>query len=58
MRMKYLVPVLGGIGAVLLLGSFFVEDVPQDIMRLAGFVLLVVYCISKIMRSGKNGKPN
>lgn len=58
MRMHYLVPVVGGIGAVLLLGSFFVEDVPKDIMRLVGFVLLVAYCISKIMRSGKGGRSN
>ena len=50
--------VLGGISAVLLLGSFFVEGVPQDVMRLAGFVLLLVYCVSKIMRSGKGDKAD
>lgn len=50
--------VLGGISVVLLLGSFFVKGVPQDIMRLAGSILLISYCISKIMRSGKNGRSN
>ncbi len=50
--------VLGGIGAVLLLGSFFVKGVPRDIMRLAGFVLLLLYCVSKIVRSDKNGTAN
>ncbi len=58
MRTKYLTPVLGAISVVLLLGSFFVEGVPQDIMRLLGSVLLLVYCISKIMCRGKNGKPD
>ena len=50
--------VLGGISAVLLVGSFFVEGVPQDIMRLAGSILLIAYCIFKLMRGSKNGKPN
>ncbi len=56
--MNKVISVLGAISVVLLLGSFFVEGVPQDVMRLAGSVLLLVYCISKIMRSGKNGKPD
>ena len=58
MLMNKFVSVLGGISAVLLLGSFFVKDVPQDIMRLLGFILLIVYCVYKIMRSGKNRKMN
>ena len=48
--------VQGGIGAVLLLGSFFVKDVSQDIMRLFGFVLLIIYLGYKIMWGSKNGK--
>lgn len=58
MLMNKVFSVLGGISAVLLLGSFFVEDVPQDILRLVGSVLLIAYCISKIMRSGKGGRSN
>lgn len=46
-------PVLGGIGAILLLGSFFVGDTPRDIMRLLGFILLLVFCIFKLTRSSK-----
>ena len=49
---------LGGVSAVLLLGSFFVEDVPQDIMRLLGFILLIAYCAYKIMRTSKNSQVN
>ena len=56
MRMNKVFSVLGGIGAALLLGSFFMKDVSQDIMRLFGFVLLIVYCGFKIMRDGKDGK--
>ena len=58
MLMNKVFSVLGGISVVLLLGSFFVKGVPQDIMRLAGSILLISYCISKIMRSGKNGRSN
>ena len=58
MLMNKVFAVLGGIGAVLLLGSFFVKGVPRDIMRLAGFVLLLLYCVSKIVRSDKNGTAN
>ena len=46
------VSVLGAIAAALLLGSFFVEGVPRDIMRLAGFALLIGYCICKAMKRG------
>ena len=56
MRMNKVFSVLGGIGAALLLGSFFMKDVSQDIMRLFGFVLLIVYCGCKIMRDSKDGK--
>ena len=56
MLMNKFVSVLGGISAVLLLGSFFVKDVPQDIMRLLGSILLIVYCVYKIIRSGKGSK--
>ena len=58
MLMNKVVSVLGGISAVLLLGSFFVEGVPRDIMRLLGFILLIVFCVYKIVRSGKGGKVN
>lgn len=50
--------VLGGISAVLLLGSFFLDGVPQDVVRLLGSVLLITYCIYKIVRSGKAGKSD
>ncbi len=45
---------LGGTGAALLLGSFLVEELPRDIMRLLGFILLLAYCVFKIMRSGRD----
>ena len=48
--MNKTISVLGAMGAVILLGSFFVKDVPQDVMRLLGVILLFVYFIYKITR--------
>ena len=50
--------VLGGISAVLLLGSFLLEGIAQDAVRLLGFILLIIYCAYKILRSSKDGKSN
>lgn len=50
--------VLGGMSAVLLAGSFFVKGIPQDIMRLVGAILLIVYSVYRIMRDSKNGGSN
>ena len=50
--------VLGGISAILLLGSFFLDGFPQDAVRLLGSILLITYCAYKIMRSSKDDKSN
>ena len=46
--------VLGGMSAVLLLGSFLVEGAAQDVMRLVGGLLLIAYSVYKLTRSGKD----
>ena len=56
--MNRVFPVLGGISAVLLLGSFFLEGVTQNVLRIRGFMLLISYCVYKIMRSGRDGKAD
>ena len=48
--------VLGVTGAVLLLGSFFVEGAPHIIMGLLGTVLFVAYRINKIIQNSKKDK--
>ena len=58
MLMNKVFSALGGVSVILLSGSYFVKDTPQDIMRLLGFILLFVSCIYKIMRSGKDSKKN
>ncbi len=56
MLMNKVFSALGGISIILLSGSYFVKDVPQDIMRLLGFILLIVSCGYRIIRNGKDGK--
>ena len=58
MLMDKVFSALGGISVILLSGSFFVKDTPQDIMCLLGFILLIVSCVYRIMRGGKDSKKN
>ena len=51
--MNKMFSVLGGIVAALLLGSFFVKGVSQDLMRLFGCVMLIVYFGYKTMRGNR-----
>ncbi len=56
--MNRIFSILGVISAALLLGSFLLEGVAQDVMRLLGFILLIAYGVYKIMRSSKAGKSS
>ena len=53
--MNTIFSILGGVSAVLLLGSFLAEGAPRDVMRLIGALLLIAYSVYKLMRSGKGG---